>query len=132
MGLFAEAAELEKNGKAFALVTITDTEGVVPRRSGRMIVSEDCTAIGTIGGGEIEYRAMLIAKDAIKNGKGGHFRIEHGHDGVVCIFVDIPIPSKKAVIVGSGHVGKAISSLLRFLKKTEALSVRMIFPFPGM
>ena len=69
MGLYSEAAEMERDGKPFAVVTITGTEGTVPRRSGRMIVSEDGCISGTIGGGEIEHRARLLAIEALKEGR---------------------------------------------------------------
>lgn len=115
MGLYSEAAEMERDGKPFAVVTITGTEGTVPRRSGRMIVSEDGCISGTIGGGEIEHRARLLAIEALKEGRGRAAEISQGTQGKVSVFIDVPLPSRKAVIIGAGHVGMAISSLLRNL-----------------
>ena len=48
--------------------TIIANSGSTPRGSGaRMLVMEDGTTIGTIGGGEVEYRSSKIAMDALKN-----------------------------------------------------------------
>ena len=38
MSLFDKAAELEKDNKAFAMITITSSRGSAPRNRGRMIV----------------------------------------------------------------------------------------------
>ena len=112
MGLYADAAELERNGILFAAVTIIKTEGVVPRQSGRMLVSEDGGIYGTIGGGEIEYKAKLLALDALKNGKGICADIEQ-HEGKVSVYIDVPEHKGKVVIIGKGHVGSAIGSLFK-------------------
>ena len=122
MALYAEVAELEKEGIAFASVVITGTAGIVPRKSGRMFVSEDGRILGTIGGGEIEYKAKLLALEAIREGKGRNAVIPHNNDGSVSVFIDIPIPHKKAIIIGSGHVGTAVANLLR----TTGWSVRLL------
>ena len=122
MALYAEVAELEKEGIAFASVVITGTAGIVPRKSGRMFVSEDGRIFGTIGGGEIEYKAKLLALEAIREGKGRNAVIPHNNDGSVSVFIDIPIPHKKAIIIGSGHVGTAVANLLR----TTGWSVRLL------
>ena len=113
MGLYSEAAELERKGVAFAVVTITNTEGVVPRKSGRMLVSEEGEIFGTIGGGEIEYKAKLIALEALSDGKCRCAMITHGEGNNVSVFVDIPEHSGKVIIVGKGHVGNAVSSLFK-------------------
>ena len=88
MGLYAEAAELERNGVPFAVVTITSTEGIVSRKTGRMVVSEDGRISGTIGGGEVEHKAILAALEAINEGKGRSLSIAHGHQGSVKVFID--------------------------------------------
>lgn len=113
MGSFEAASELEKENLPFAVVTITDAEGTVPRTSGRMVVSPEGRVSGTIGGGEIEYRASQLAKEAIISGRGGSHTLQHGAGGRVTIFIDVPVASHSVVIVGSGHVGAAIASLLK-------------------
>ena len=115
MGLYAEAAAFERDGVPFAVVTITGTSGVVPRRSGRMIVASDGRTAGTIGGGTIELDAVKLAIDSVEAGRGGAETIKHGELGSVTVYIDVPSAPRKAVIVGAGHVGSAIASLLRNL-----------------
>ena len=115
MGSFEAAAEMEREGLPFAVVTITGTAGTVPRTSGRMVVSADGSISGTIGGGEIEHKARLLAMEAIEEGKGRSAEIRHGESGNVTVYIDVPVPPHSAVIVGDGHVGKAIAYLFRNL-----------------
>lgn len=64
---------LKKNmemGKASVLVTVIAASGSVPRGAGsRMLVLEDGSQMGTIGGGAVEYRAALEALEALKQKK---------------------------------------------------------------
>ena len=54
-------------GKNCVFCTIIANSGSTPRGSGaRMLVMEDGTTIGTIGGGEVEYRSSKIAMEALK------------------------------------------------------------------
>ena len=65
MNLFEKAAELEKRNQAFAMVTITKSEGSTPRSQAKMIVLPDGTTFGTVGGGASEYEAMKRARTCI-------------------------------------------------------------------
>ena len=47
------------------LVTVAETRGSVPREAGtKMVVSEDA-AFGTIGGGQLEYEALNVAREML-------------------------------------------------------------------
>lgn len=115
MGSFGAAAEMEREGFPFAVVTITGSDGTVPRRSGRMVVSADGRISGTIGGGEIEHKAAGLAVKAIEEGQGRSAVISQGGSGSVTVFIDVPVPPHTAVIAGDGHVGQAVASLFRTL-----------------
>ena len=56
-----------------ALVSIVDARGSAPREAGaRMVVLEDGSFAGTIGGGELEWQAIARAQAALaKAGEGG-------------------------------------------------------------
>ena len=54
-------------GKNYAVVTITHSDGSTPRSNGKMIVFEDGSTKGTIGGGAVELLAIRDAKQCIKN-----------------------------------------------------------------
>ncbi|NRG18814.1 xanthine dehydrogenase accessory protein XdhC [Rhizobiales bacterium] len=62
---------LERQGSC-ALVTVLRADGSSPREAGaRMIVQPDGSFFGTIGGGNLEYDAIAIAREAAKRGQPG-------------------------------------------------------------
>ncbi len=66
-GLYDAAVNLLARKENFAMVTIFDRSGSAPRAKGaKMIVREDGSIIGTIGGGRLEADAVDMAKKAIK------------------------------------------------------------------
>lgn len=111
MKLFEKASELEKRNLPFALVTITGFCGVVPRQTGRMLVTETGECFGSVGGGEIERRAKREALDALKRGENRVVEIKTDI-GKVSMVIDVASKKRRAVIVGYGHVGRAIFDLL--------------------
>ena len=65
--LFEELRQVMERGEAAVLVTIIASSGSTPRGAGsRMLVKEDGTIRGTIGGGAVEYRAIQIARVGIR------------------------------------------------------------------
>ena len=56
--MFEIASKLESLNLSFALVTIVKTKGIVPRKSGRMVVLPDGSSYGTVGGGDLERNAI--------------------------------------------------------------------------
>jgi xanthine dehydrogenase accessory factor len=68
--IFSDIAGLLRQGESFAVCTIMEKTGSVPRAEGaRMIVRADGATIGTIGGGRIEAEMAAIARDAIPRQK---------------------------------------------------------------
>jgi xanthine dehydrogenase accessory factor len=62
--LFGEMARLLDKGESFAVTTILDKTGSAPRTAGaKMIVRRDGSIIGTIGGGRLEARAIVLAME---------------------------------------------------------------------
>lgn len=56
-----------KAGRGAVLAIIVASSGSTPRGTGsRMLVKEDGTILGTIGGGAVEYRAMQTAMEALE------------------------------------------------------------------
>ncbi len=90
-----------------------------------MIVYEDGSISGTIGGGGLEQQAVSDALKAIKSGRS--FKKEYvlarevsgGLDsecgGTAEIFFEVIIGKLTAVLAGGGHVGHALAGLLEFL-----------------
>jgi xanthine dehydrogenase accessory factor len=117
--------ELEQRGESAALCTITKSEGSTPRHVGsKLLVYEDRGAAGTIGGGELEHRIIDEARLAITDGRPRLLSYSmtdpsRGDPGVcggqVEVFVEPILPPAKIVVVGGGHVGKALAHLAKWL-----------------
>ena len=105
--------------RKFALVTIVETKGSAPQAAGaRMIVYEDGSIEGTVGGGAIEYRLIKEASDVINLDRPKLMQFDLKEDvGMVCggnmsAFLEPMAVGQPVVIMGCGHVSRAIAPLL--------------------
>ncbi|MFN8433903.1 MAG: XdhC family protein [Anaerolineales bacterium] len=123
--IFQALAELEKNNQPAALCTVVKSEGSTPRHVGsKMLVYPDGTFIGTVGGGDLEHRVLDEAWMALSDGQPRHLHYtmsdpSRGDPGVcggqVEVFVEPILPPATLVIIGAGHVGKAVVHLAKWL-----------------
>src|SRR3989441_1341497 len=66
MDLFEEIVRLRREGKRAAMATIVHTNGSIPSyESSRMLVREDGSIAGTIGGGCVEAEVWAAAKEVM-------------------------------------------------------------------
>lgn len=123
--IYQQIAEALERGESVALCTITEARGSTPRHAGsKMLVYEDGRFTGTVGGGELEHRVLDEAMIAIHEGKPTKLNYSmadpaRGDPGVcggqVEVFVEPILPKEKVVIIGGGHVGKAVAHLAKWL-----------------
>ncbi|WP_422479599.1 selenium-dependent molybdenum cofactor biosynthesis protein YqeB [Pleomorphochaeta sp. DL1XJH-081] len=117
MNLFEKAAELEKKNQAFAMVTITKSEGSTPRSQAKMIVLPDGTTYGTVGGGASEFEAINRARRCIAERRNEtmdmSLTVAEGHNcgGAVELFIETIPPAYRLVLIGGGHVNLEIARL---------------------
>ncbi|WCE31697.1 selenium-dependent molybdenum cofactor biosynthesis protein YqeB [Vibrio sp. SCSIO 43137] len=121
MNIFAYAAELQQQNTPFALASIVDTRGSTPRHSGQMIVLSDGSIAGTIGGGMIERHVIEQSQQAIREKKkrvitgsmtrtGAH-AMDMDCGGQMTVFIDVFGISSELILVGAGHVNRAVAKL---------------------
>jgi xanthine dehydrogenase accessory factor len=125
MSIYRAVAELEAHNEAGALCTIVSSQGSTPRHTAsKMLVYADGTFIGTIGGGEMEGRVIKEALAALQDGRPRLLEYSmtdpaRGDPGVcggqLEIYVEPLIPKPAIVVIGSGHVGKAVVHLAHWL-----------------
>ena len=130
--IYASLADLEKNGLPAALCVVVKTSGSTPRHStSKMLVHPDGSIEGTVGGGLLEQRVIQEALDALKDGKPRLLQYSmtdpaRGDVGVcggqVEVFVEPMLPLPLLVVVGGGHVGKAVAHLAKWLGFRIAVS----------
>lgn len=132
MNVYQKIAELQANGQPAALCTVARTSGSVPRRAGsKMLVFADGSIEGSVGGGEMEARVIAEALAAMKDGKPRlvHYELRDPASGdpgvcggIVEVFVETIKPEETILIIGAGHVGKAVAHLADWLGFRVALS----------
>ncbi len=123
--LYQAIVEIQKNNETGAICTIIRSQGSTPRHvTSKMLVYPDGRIIGTVGGGEVENRVLKEALLAMKDRSPRLLEYnmanpERGDPGVcggqVEIYVEPLIPKPVLVVVGVGHVGKAVAHLAKWL-----------------
>jgi xanthine dehydrogenase accessory factor len=125
-------SELETTHEPAALCTVVKTSGSTPRHStSKMLVYPDGHILGTVGGGELENR---VRKEALASLQDNQPRLlsykmtdpSRGDAGVcggqVEVFVEPILPAPMVVVLGGGHVGKAVAHLAKWLGFRVAVS----------
>jgi xanthine dehydrogenase accessory factor len=130
--LFQALSELETTRQLAALCTVVKTSGSTPRHStSKLLVYGDGHILGSVGGGELENRVIKEALDSIKDGKPRLLTYSmadptRGDPGLcggqVEVFVEPILPSPMLVVIGGGHVGKAVAHLAKWLGYRVAVS----------
>lgn len=123
MEILQEQLKAKKAGITYALLTVAETEGVSPCKVGKkMLLLENGTTFGTVGGGQFERQALEEAAQAITDRRSFFKRYVHSptyeEPGLGCSFkvsllVEVVSPGLQLVVCGAGHVGIAV---LRFAK----------------
>ena len=132
ISVYKAISELEENNESAALCTLTKSEGSTPRHVGsKMLVYADGNIIGTVGGGELENRVIKSALESLQSGETQMLSYtmadpSRGDPGVcggtVEVFVEPILPPAMVVVIGGGHVGKAVVHLAKWLGFRVAVS----------
>ncbi len=146
MDVYEELVRLRKLGQKCAIATIVQVRGSIPSyESAKLLVREDGSMIGTIGGGCVEAEVWNAAREVMETEKPRHLSFNLGQDaaydnGLICggqldVFVEPVLPQPGAFVFGAGHISKSISkvaSLAGFsttiVDNREAFANRERFP----
>lgn len=114
-----------ESGRPVVLATVVATRRSVPRHAGsKMLVFEDGPSVGTVGGGEMESRVITEAQEAFvtRQPKLLDYALQEparGDPGVcggeVQIYLEPYMPAHTVVVIGGGHVGRAVVDLADWL-----------------
>jgi xanthine dehydrogenase accessory factor len=118
MDLFEQIVRMRQAGGRGALATIVHTNGSIPSyESSRMLVREDGSIEGTIGGGCVEADVWAAAKDVIRSEQPRKMTFNLNHEaaydaGLICggtleIFIEPILPQPMLYIFGGGHISGA-------------------------
>jgi len=118
--LFEEIVKMRHKGQRGALATIVHTNGSIPSyESSRMLVREDGSIAGTIGGGCVEADVWAAAKEVMQKEAPRkmvfNLNNEASYDnGLICggtleVFVEPILPQPTVYLFGGGHVSMAVA-----------------------
>lgn len=123
--IYTALSKLKQDNQSASLCTVTKSEGSTPRHVGsKMLVYPDGKFIGTVGGGDLENRVIKAALQTLEDGKAQTLFYtmadpSRGDPGVcggqVEVFVEPIFPPPTLVVIGAGHVGKAVVHLAKWL-----------------
>ena len=115
MGIYEEIVKLQREGHKGAVATIVNVRGSIPSfKSAKMLVRDDGSIFGTIGGGCVEAEVWQAAREVMAAEKPRTLSFDLNQDpkydtGLVCggtleIFVEPVLPPALLYIFGAGHV----------------------------
>ncbi|MCL4877884.1 MAG: XdhC family protein [Anaerolineae bacterium] len=112
---------IQKEGLQAALATVISVKGSVPRHVGsKMIIWPDGAIVGTVGGGQMESRVIQDGIQAIHTGESTIVEytlndIGAGDPGIcggtIQLFIEPIVTAPTLLVIGGGHVGKALAEL---------------------
>jgi xanthine dehydrogenase accessory factor len=122
MQIYEEALRLKRLGRTSAIATIVECKGSSPQKQGaKMLVRDDGSTMGTLGGGCLEADVVQAALMTMKDGGPMTlpFELTEREGGLVCggnvlVYIEPILLEPHLVILGAGHVGKTLSRLARF------------------
>jgi len=122
MDIYEEVVRLRRLGQKCALATIVQVNGSIPSyESAKLLVREDGSMLGTIGGGCVEAEVWNVARDVMQSERPRHMNFSLGQDaaydnGLICggqlsVFVEPVVPQPRVYVFGAGHISKSISKI---------------------
>lgn len=118
MNLLKEIENIKRTNTKAVLCIIVQTKGSTPRKVGaKMIVREDGSILGTIGGGNLEKKVIENALQQIKKNEAKLYKHDllHQHNmccgGSVEIYIEPIQKMNKLYIFGAGHTGNALAKM---------------------
>jgi xanthine dehydrogenase accessory factor len=124
--LYQELADMAAHGRPGVLATVVQARLSTPREEGsKMIIHPDGRITGSVGGGRAEAEVIKAAHEVMSDGRCRNLDLDLAKGLGVCggnmtVFLEPILRSVACVVIGAGHVGRAILDLasqlpLRFM-----------------
>ena len=122
MDIYEEIIRLRRAGIKAALATIVNVRGSIPSyESAKLLVREDGSLVGTVGGGCVEAEVWTAARQVIQEEKPQKLTFNLNQDpsydsGLLCggtleVFIEPILPTPYLYIFGAGHVSLSLSKV---------------------
>lgn len=124
MDIYEEIVQLRREGRRGALATIINVRGSIPSfETAKMLVRDNGTIAGTIGGGCVEAEVWQAAKEVMQDEKPRSLTFNLNNNpkydsGLVCggtleVFIEPVLPAATLYIFGAGHVALNLYKVAR-------------------
>ena len=115
MDIYEQIVQLRREGRRGAVATIVNVRGSIPSfRTAKMLVRDDGSIAGTIGGGCVEADVWQAAREVMESEKPRTLTFDLNQDpkydtGLVCggtleVFIEPVLPPALLYVFGAGHV----------------------------
>jgi xanthine dehydrogenase accessory factor len=115
MDIYEQIVDLRRQGRRGAVATIVNVRGSIPSfQTAKMLVRDDGSIVGTIGGGCVEADVWQAAREVMESEKPRTLKFDLNQDpkydtGLVCggtleVFVEPILPPALLYLFGAGHV----------------------------
>jgi len=149
MDVLEEVVRLRRAGRKCALATIIHANGSIPSyTSAKLLVRDDGSIAGTIGGGCVEAEVWDAARESMETGKARRMTFSLGQEaaydnGLICggqleVFIEPVEPQPRAIIFGAGHISRSlcqVAGMIGFhttvVDNRESFANRERFPDAG-
>ena len=122
--IYEEIVRLRKDGRRGAVATIVNVRGSIPSfKTAKMLVRDDGSIVGTIGGGCVEADVWQAAREVMESERPRTLTFDLNQDpkydsGLVCggtleIFIEPILPPAELYIFGAGHVAASLYKVAR-------------------
>ena len=146
MDLYQSIVALRREGRKGALATIVNVRGSIPSfETAKMLVRDDGSIVGTIGGGCVEADVWQAAREVMENERPRTMTFNLNQNpkddtGLVCggtleVFIEPILPIASVYILGAGHVAHSVHKIARLagfetviIDDREAYANRERFP----
>jgi len=113
--IYEQIVELRRQGRRGAVATIVNVRGSIPSfKTAKMLVRDDGSIVGTIGGGCVEADVWQAAREVMESEKPRTLTFDLNQDpkydtGLVCggtleVFVEPILPPALLYVFGAGHI----------------------------
>ena len=146
MDIYEQIVALRRDGRRGAVATIVNVRGSIPSfKTAKMLVRDDGSIVGTIGGGCVEAEVWQAAREVMESEKPRTMTFNLNQDpkydtGLFCggtldIFIEPILPAATLYLFGAGHVSlnlaKTVSRVgfdVTVIDDREAYASRERFP----
>jgi len=113
--IYEQIVQLRREGRRGAVATIVNVRGSIPSfRTAKMLVRDDGSIVGTIGGGCVEADVWQAAREVMESETPRTLTFDLNQDpkydtGLVCggtlqVFIEPVLPPALLYVFGAGHV----------------------------